>query len=50
MLKMGDKSLAFVEKAHDYAAHNPTLAPSYLDMGAFDIDFTDAHGLGALFS
>ncbi|MDR1147553.1 MAG: hypothetical protein LBK66_02865 [Spirochaetaceae bacterium] len=27
MLKMGDKSLAFVEKAHDYAADNPTLTP-----------------------
>jgi hypothetical protein len=45
MLKMGDKSLAFVEKAHDYAADNPTLTPSYLDMAAFDVDFADAHGL-----
>jgi hypothetical protein len=32
MFKMGDKSLAFVEKAHDYAADNPVLVPSYLDM------------------
>jgi hypothetical protein len=45
MLKMGDKSLAFVEKAHDYAADNPTLTPSYMDMSAFDVDFADAHGL-----
>jgi hypothetical protein len=45
MLKMGDKSLAFVEKARDYATDNPTLAPSYLDMTAFDVDFADAHGL-----
>jgi hypothetical protein len=48
MLKMGDKSLAFVEKAHDYAADNPTLSPSYLDMAAFDVDFADAHGLWSL--
>jgi hypothetical protein len=45
MLKMGDKSLAFVEKAHDYVTDNPTLAPSYLDMATFDIDFADVHGL-----
>jgi hypothetical protein len=48
LLKMGDKSLAFVEKAHDYAHDNPTLVPSYLDMGAFDVDFQDAHGLWSL--
>jgi hypothetical protein len=45
MLKMGDKSLAFVEKAHDYAVDNPPLTPSYLDMATFDVDFADAHGL-----
>jgi hypothetical protein len=48
MLKMGDKSLAFVEKAHDYAHDNPALTPGYLDMTAFDIDFADAHGLWSL--
>jgi hypothetical protein len=42
MLKMGDKSLAFVEKAHDYTHDNPNLVPSYLDLGAFDVDFKDA--------
>jgi hypothetical protein len=42
---MGDKSLAFVEKAHDYALDNPALFPSYLDMAAFNADFSDAHGL-----
>lgn len=45
LLKMGDKSLAFVEKAHDYAHNNPELVPSYLDLNAFDVDFADAHGL-----
>jgi hypothetical protein len=34
-----------VEKAYDYAADNPTLPPSYLDMAAFDVDFADAQGL-----
>jgi hypothetical protein len=48
ILKMGDKSLAFVEKTHDYASDNPTLVPSYLDMGDFDKDFSDAHGLWRL--
>jgi hypothetical protein len=45
MLKMGNKSLAFVEKARDYAHNNTSLTPSYLDMTAFDVDFQDAHGL-----
>jgi hypothetical protein len=45
MLKMGDKSLAFVEKAHGYAHENAALVPNYLDMVAFDVDFNDAHGL-----
>ena len=48
MLKMGDRSLAFVEKTHDYAHDNPTLVPSYLDMDDFDKDFSDAHGLWSL--
>jgi hypothetical protein len=48
MLKMGEKSLAFVEKAHDFAHQNPELVPDYLDMDAFDVDFQDAHGLWRL--
>ncbi|GHU28333.1 hypothetical protein FACS1894164_20700 [Spirochaetia bacterium] len=45
ILKMGEKTLAFVEKAHDLAKQNPAFCPSYLDMNEFDIDFEDAHGL-----
>jgi hypothetical protein len=45
MLKMGDKSLSFVEKSHEYAVKNPELVPPYLNMPAFNIDFADAHGL-----
>ena len=45
LLKMGDKTLAFVDKAHQLAQQNPTLYPPYLDMAEFDIDFADAHNL-----
>jgi hypothetical protein len=43
--KMGQKSFTFVEKSYNYAIENPTLVPAYLDMQAYKIDFTDAHGL-----
>ncbi|MDR1369585.1 MAG: hypothetical protein LBJ72_05595 [Dysgonamonadaceae bacterium] len=45
MAKMGEKTLSFVEKAHEFAVQNPNLVPPYLDMQAFDIDFADAHNL-----
>ena len=48
LAKMGDKTLAFVEKVHELAAANPTFVPQYLDMAAFDADFADAHNLGTL--
>ena len=32
MLKMGDKTLAFVNKTLEYAAQNPNLVPSYVDL------------------
>jgi hypothetical protein len=38
ILKMGDKSLGFVEKANELAHKNPDLVPPYVDMSAFDID------------
>ncbi|HET7733471.1 MAG TPA: hypothetical protein VFK73_06500 [Paludibacter sp.] len=38
LYKLGDKSLAFVEKALEYAANNPTLVPSYLDLGEANKD------------
>jgi hypothetical protein len=46
--KMGEKTLSFVEKAHEAAAENPNLVPPFLDMAAFDIDFADAHNLRSL--
>jgi hypothetical protein len=36
--KMGDKTVAFVQKAHDYAKANPTLTPAYLDVAAMGVD------------
>ncbi|MDR1116140.1 MAG: hypothetical protein LBL33_08365, partial [Tannerella sp.] len=41
--KMGEKTLSFVEKAHEYAVQNPNLCPPYLDMAAFNTDFADVH-------
>ena len=39
-LKMGDKSLAFVQKAQEYAALHPDLVPSFVDVAEMkkDID------------
>ncbi|MDR1326361.1 MAG: hypothetical protein LBK00_10040 [Treponema sp.] len=48
ILKMGDKSLAFVEKTRDYAHDNPALVPSYLDIDDFDKGFSDARDLWRL--
>ena len=45
ILKMGEKTLSFVEKAHEFALQNPNLVPPFLDMTAFDTDFADAHNL-----
>ena len=30
--KMGEKTLAFVEKSHEFAMNNPVLVPNYLDV------------------
>jgi len=38
LYKLGDKSLAFVEKALEYAFNNSTLVPSYLDLGEANKD------------
>ncbi len=39
-LKMGDKSLAFVSKALEYATAHPNLVPPYLNVGEFQKDHT----------
>ncbi len=40
LAKMGDKSLAFVGKALDYATKNPTLVPPYLELPEAIKDYT----------
>lgn len=42
---MGDKSIAFVQKALEYADNNQTLVPSYLDLSEAKKDFALARDL-----
>ena len=46
--KMGEKTLSFVERAHQQAQNYPGIRPPFLDMAEFDLDFADAHGLWEL--
>jgi hypothetical protein len=43
--KMGEKTLAFVEKCHEFAQQNPELCPNYFNMKEFGMDYMDARGL-----
>jgi hypothetical protein len=36
--KMGDKTVAFVNKCFDYAKANPALVPTYVEMAEFEKD------------
>jgi hypothetical protein len=47
-LKLGDKTLAFAEKAFEYAQANPAFAPSYLNMEMYTADMQDTTGLRVL--
>lgn len=38
--KMGDKSIAFVNKALEYAKQNPSVVPSFLDLVELEKDVT----------
>src|SRR5665647_2787387 len=38
LAKMGDKSLAFVNKALEYARQNPGVVPAFLDVPEFEKD------------
>jgi hypothetical protein len=46
--KMGEKTIGFVEKVHNFAQQNPNLVPPCFEMSAFNTDFTDAHGFWTL--
>ena len=45
MPKMGDKSSSFVQKAYEYSRMHPELAPGYLNISEFEIDFADSQNL-----
>jgi hypothetical protein len=46
--KMGPRTIAFVEKAYDFARQNPGMVPLFLDVVSFGTDFADAHSLWTL--
>ncbi|MDR2823592.1 MAG: hypothetical protein LBB41_00160 [Prevotellaceae bacterium] len=46
---MGDKTLAFVEKAYELALSNSEFIPPYLNMSEFMVDLSDATNLEPLF-
>jgi hypothetical protein len=46
--KMGDKSLAFVRKAREYATNNPELVPAFLNLPMFDADLRGVDTLNNL--
>ena len=49
MLKKGDKSSSFVQKAFEFTKTNPEFIPVYLNETEFEIDYTDSNNLiGAL--
>jgi hypothetical protein len=45
MLKKGDKSDSFVNKAFEYTKTNPEFMPQFLNASDFEIDITDANNL-----
>lgn len=45
MLKMGDKSSAFVEKGLEFTKTNPEFIPSFMNAIEFEIDVTDSKNL-----
>jgi hypothetical protein len=48
IFKMGDKSLAFVEKTSELAGSNPQFCPPYFSLAKLHIDLDDATGLRTL--
>lgn len=46
--KMGDKTVAFVQKANDYARKNASFVPAFLDVAAMGVDLTAVQKLREL--
>src|SRR4051794_3186369 len=47
--KMGDKTLAFVDKSLEYAVSNPNLVPNFLDVEEGQKDYTLSRALYGIF-
>ena len=47
--KMGDKTLAFVKKAYEYAKLNPTLVPSYISVDEMRKDIETVEKLHSVY-
>ena len=47
--KMGDKTVAFVNKAVEYAGQNPKIAPNFLDVPELEKDVTLVNSLSTIF-
>jgi hypothetical protein len=50
LAKMGDKTLAFVKKAYEYATLNPTLMPSYVNIDEMRKDIETVEKLHAIYT
>jgi hypothetical protein len=48
LLKMGDKTVSFVEKTLDYVKSNPEFVPIYMDVKEFEKDTTAVKSLIAM--
>jgi len=49
LLKMGDKTLAFVEKICEYAADAPEFVPAFLNVVEMNNDLNNATGLNTVY-
>jgi hypothetical protein len=48
-LKMGDKTLAFVQKSLEYATSNPSIVPAFLDVDEANKDYALARALYTIY-
>ena len=48
LAKMGDKTLAFVDKSLNYASQHPEIVPAFLDVAEGKKDFALASGMNAI--
>ena len=49
MLKMGDKTLGFVQKSLEYCQSNPDLVPPYIDVAELEVDVAATETLRSLY-